>query len=154
MPQIINRSQQVVSAGMNPRPAYSRLIMVGVSVGAGLGASAMVITDPIGSTFRINSIMVNLSSLDPGVVAWVRWQLYIGKRAKTTAQQVHDGWERLFPSCLTARHPDMRICGSISTRYEVTKIFKGEPMSLAAYLYNWSAAVGCDVEFGIEISEG
>lgn len=135
-------------------PVQSRIVTVGIAVGAGVGATAMVITDPIANNFVIKSITVTISTLDLAIIAWVRWQLFIGSGAQTSAGVVRAEWEHLFKEHSGTVYPDLRVVGTVSMFHTVHKAFKERPWRLAAYLYNWSAAVGCDIIFALEISEG
>jgi len=153
MALIVNVPQDLRKGVTSPVSIRSRIVSLGIAVGGGAGASAMIISDPVANNFTIKGITTVLSSLDPAIMAAIRWQLFIGSGATTSTAVVLSEWEPLFKSLRLVVGPDMRVIGSFSMYHSLTRRYQEKPWRFAAYIYNHIAAVGCMVNFNIEISE-
>jgi len=150
--QVVNRSQQVVTAGLKPASAYSRVIVVHAAA-AGGGVWGFGCSPSFGKESRLLRVDVCVQ-LDPGgAVERSGFSIHRGGVRPSTRQNV-ESWDRLIDFGIYAGFHGMTVWGPFRQfSWDLTRIFTEDANRFGVLFFNSSTNTGVFHVF-FKMSEG
>jgi len=154
MVQVVNKSQQVVTSGLNPRSAYQRVVNLYLYVDAGLGNDDWQVTPSLGNNLWL--VEVKLTCMPNSVVnkgqAFIYIQAGSGKQAPLV--DVLNEWAPVIPNYGTAK-PGFQFYGlQQQFTWQMCKRYLGESRKFGCVVENLSATVAMRFWVSLTFTEG
>lgn len=151
---VANRSQQVVTAGINPRAVYSRTVNLYLYIAAGLGIDDWQITPPLGNSLWLQE--VSLTCMPNSVVNKGQAFIYInaGSGKNVSRDDVLNMWRPVIPNYGSAK-PGFQFYG-LQQRFvwPMNKRYTGEALRFGCVVASLSATVAMRFWISFTFSEG
>lgn len=148
----VNRSQQVVTSGLAPRSAYSRIVTVRASA-AGGGVYGYGVGPALGQGLWLVKVSAVLQLRIEESFARTHFSLHIGQVKPTRYQDVRE-WDHIIEFGTYAGFRGMVVYGnSRQFTWDLVKRFQGTTNRLGVLLYNESASIAV-VHVFFTVSEG
>jgi len=154
MVKVVNKSQQVVTAGLKPAPAYSRIIVVHAAA-AGGGVYGFGVSPSFGTLTRLLRVDVCVQLEPEADVPLYRshFSLHRGTGDAPT-RQIVQSWDRLIDFGTYAGFHGMVVYGPWRQfSWDLTKRFETEANRFGLVFFNASTVVGVCHAF-YKMSEG
>jgi len=154
MAQVINRSQQVVTAGLNPMAAYSRQVGVEVHVPAGVGAEGFKFTPVMGQQIRLLGIDFWAFRENAGAAIGGFITIASGTAEPTSVGEIATKWEPCMqyvgikPMMYWLSHDDTHF------HWDMNKLYTGSGRRFACGIQNFSAVEDWWAWVFFQVSEG
>lgn len=154
MVQVVNRNQQVVTSGINPKAVYSRVVNLYLYLAAGLGTDDFQITPPLGNNLWLSEL--SLTCFPHSVVNKGQAFIYImaGGGKSPTLDEVLNIWEPVIPNYGAAK-PGFQFYG-LQQRFvwPMQKRYMGQARRFGCVVANLSATVAMRFWISFTVSEG
>ncbi len=151
---VVSRNQQREMERLHPKPAYSRVLTLELSVPAGIGAEDWNYTEKLGTDLWLLSVDMWVSSLTPGGLCGGFFQISTGFEKSPGSGDIVMEWESLFQHQGIKPYPAFKFVEKGHMRFTMMRFWNGQPRRFGAYIGNFSDT---DQIFGVvafEISEG
>lgn len=154
MAEVINRSQQVVSAGFSPRVNYSRVVNLYLYIDGGLGNDDVEVTPALGNNIWL--LELQLTCMPNSVVNKGQAFIYLtaGSGKNPTGEDVAEAWEPIIPNYGAARQGFQFYGLQQKFTWEMRKRFYGEARRFGCVVENLSAEVAMRFWVSFRFSEG
>jgi len=152
MVQVVNKSQQVVTAGLQPASAYSRIMVVHAAA-AGGGVYGYGVSQGLGQNFWLTKVDVTVQISLGGIFDRSHFSIHRGSVEPTRYQDVRD-WDHLIDFGTYAGFRGMAVYGPWRQfSWNLSRRFTGETNRMAVLFYNAGVGTGI-VHVFFTISEG
>jgi len=152
MAKVVNKSQQVVAAGLSPVSAYSRVICVHAAA-AGGGVWGFGYSPAFGQNLQLQRIDVTVQ-IEPGGAVEHSWFSLHRASNMASGYQNMQTWEKLIDFPLYAGTKGMMVRGPFRQfSWNVRRKFANERNRFGVLFFNGSTNTGVVHAF-FEISEG
>lgn len=153
MPAIVNRSQQVRSAGISPKAENSRVIILQLLVAGGVGNDDYAVTNKLGNRLW-------LLSVDLWIQATTQADFLSGflKVTAGTGQNLNAGivsleWTSVMDVSMIMPQGMMFFCCDLHLRFDMRKLYVGESQRFGLYSGNLTIKQ-YSILAALQISEG
>lgn len=152
MATVVNKSQQVVTAGLKPAAEYSRVIAVYAAAGAG-GVWGFGYSPSFGKESRLLKIDVTVQIEPNGELQRSWFSIHRGSGIPAQRQDVQ-AWDRLIDFGVYGGTHGMPVIGPWRQfSWDLTRIFSGEANRFGVLFWNGSSNNGV-VHVFFKMSEG
>lgn len=151
---IVGRNQQLAMAEAHPRPYYSRVLTLELSLAAGIGADDFNYTEKLGANLWLIGVDMWVTALALNGECGGFFQISTGTDPPKSAGEVCMGWKSLFVHQGIKPYPAFKFFQQGHMRFNMKRFWEGQPRRFGVYAANFSAAHGLFVVFAFEISEG
>lgn len=150
--QVVNKNQQVITEGMRPASAYSRIIVVHASA-AGGGVYGFGYSPSFGKESRLLKVDACVQIDPAGAVERSHFSIHRGSGEPATRQNVQ-AWDRVIDFGTYAGFHGMCVWGQFRQfSWILTRRYTGEANRFGVVYYNSSTNTGV-VHVFFEMSEG
>ena len=154
MVQVVNRSQQVATAGLNPKAAYSRNVIMQMRCRQVGPVNDFAFTAPLGNRFWLLGIKVYFMPEDLVTLIKSTFRFTTGTGIPTSHVTVRDDWEPILQEArLVAQYPEYwGPAGSME--FCMNRLYSGANRRLGCVMQWVATSVDFWAIVSFEISEG
>jgi len=152
--QVVNRSQQMVTSGLNPKAVYSRVVNLYLYIAAGLGVDDFQITPPLGNNLWLSELL--LTCFPHSVVNKGQAFIYImaGSGKEPTLNEVMNNWEPVIQTYGAAKDQFQFYGLQQQFVWKMNKRYMGQSRRFGCVVENLSATVAMRFWISFTFSEG
>ena len=154
MVQVVNKSQQVVTAGLSPRAEYSRIVGA-YAAAPGIELEGYGHTGSLGNTVRLLTIKVWFTQKLAGDADWIDFWIKYGSERKVNVKNIPD-WDNVIDIIGFGGVPGRFRKYETSRMYtwSINRLFKGKSIRFGIWFEAAGAKDIIEMYATFEISEG
>ena len=152
--QIVNRNQQVITQGIEPRAYYSRVVNLYLYIAAGLGAEDFEVTPSLGNNLWLSELTMTFLPDTAGARCSAFVYVMAGSGKDPELNVVLNQWTPIVVNTGAAK-PGFQFYGTQQRfAWHMNKRYIGEARRFGCVAQNLSAIEAMRIWISFEISEG